>query len=609
MKRGGLLIGVGAVLIAASCVNPFAGLDRFGTGGSAGRVTVSTNLTSARTVVPDFSTAIDSFEVVLTSHDGYDAKTAMVTLPAIAHTFDSIQTGTWDIAVTAKKGGVTVGSGSAFDQTIEAGTTHSVVVPVSFIQSSGTGSLALAISFPSSETGVDYVEGLIDGTTIVPILSPNGASLEGTFAQTNLAAGAHDLVMTFKRGGSTGTVAAVFTEAVNIWANLTSDRWIDENGQAVAVRGFTEADFFNATASLSSLQISAGSITFVPSTYVYNGGTITDPKVTLSATGTVAGQYLEYRLNGGAWIELQPGVGSAPVSLNAGANTIDVRVTAPDRATTKSYTVVVQRTLTIDHTNFDPSTLSDAEVARAAQLNVYFEHASVGGNIFSDPTNGFDLLTSMNSRYSSGHVHWDIGGDLPGTPPDAEWYAAHQDVADWFTSNRGLADVYRGNPGAEAKQSVFENSMEWASLAGHLDVASFKYCWIDTPSITSGTPDGPTMFEQTKAEMEALENANPGIVLLWWTVPLQSTEAYPDRQTYNDLVRSYCAQNGKWLLDIADLESHDDSGDLYAMDVAGQALEIIFTDYTYDGGHLTSEGKVKIAEAYWKLIGEIAKTR
>ena len=600
------MIVSGAALVAASCVNPFAVLDRIGLR-TGGRVTVSTNMTAIRTVIPDLSAAFDSFEVTLMSHDGYDPKTATVNLPASAHTFDSVESGTWDINVTAKKGGVTVGGGTSPGQSIAPGTTINVVVPISILQDNGTGSLSLSVSVPL-ETDVDYVEGVIDGTILPLNLTQDGSYRDGTFVRADLAAGSHSLVMTFTRGGPTGTPAGTFIEAVNIWPNLTSDRWIDGSGQAVPVRDFTAADFLDANASLLNLQISAGSISFDPSTYNYDGGSTTAPKVTVVATGAVPGQTLQYQVNGGGWSLPNPsGAASTPLPLGTGPNTVDVLVTAPDRATTRTYSVTLTRVRTIiDHTNFDPSTLSDQEVAQAALLNVYFEHASVGGNIFSDGTNGFDTLRSAEPRYTSGRVHWDIEGDWPATSPDPDWYSGHQSIADWVAANHGLTDVGRGNPGAETKLMVFRNSMLWTSLTAHLDVASFKFCWIDNPAETPGTPGGSTMFDLTRTEMEELEAANPGIIFLWWTQPLESNVAYDDRQTYNDLVRAYCAERGKWLLDLADLESHDDSGTAY---VDSQNRELLFSGYTPDWGHLYNPPAVKMAKAYWKLIGEIAKLR
>jgi uncharacterized repeat protein (TIGR02543 family) len=237
----------------------------------------------------------------------------------------------------------------------------------------------------------------------------------------------------------------------------------------------------------------------------------------------------------------------------------------------------------IDHMNYDPSALSDAEIAKAATLDVYFEHASVGGNI----VDGIDALAKATPRYSSGRTSG---------APDPAWWATHN----------GLGDYQRGNPGNTAKISQFTTDMT-AAMGAAVNVAMYKFCFIDSPSSASD------LFATAKAAMESLEVKYPSMTFVWWTMPI-TTASYtgdtvaqrPDRQSYNELVRSYCKANDKWLIDIADIESHDDSG---VAITNGSGLELLYSSYSSDGGHLNEAGEKKIALAYWKLIGEIGKTK
>lgn len=238
----------------------------------------------------------------------------------------------------------------------------------------------------------------------------------------------------------------------------------------------------------------------------------------------------------------------------------------------------------ISHENYDPSDLSDEEIAAAAALDVYFEHASVGENVCA----GIDTLIGVPTRYACAHTTGDSGALL---------------ASNWFGNNDGLGDNSRGNPGAEAKLSYFNTSLG-GDLATKIDVAMFKFCWIDGPS------DPNALFASTKTMMDNLESAHPAITFVWWTMPIETTfnEEFNDaeRLIFNALVREHCLENGKWLLDIADLESHDDTG-AAVVDASGNAL--LCPAYTYDGGHLDADGQLKLAKAYWKLIAEIAKTR
>jgi len=236
----------------------------------------------------------------------------------------------------------------------------------------------------------------------------------------------------------------------------------------------------------------------------------------------------------------------------------------------------------INHTNFDPASVSDADILAAAALDVYFEHASVGQNIVG----GIDALAIAQPRYTSGRTS---------SPSPA-----------WYDSNNGLGDNDRGNPGASAKISGFTNSMDASSglLPSKLDVATYKFCWIDLDGNDDDPTDGTALFNAAKAAMEILQADYPGVVFVWWTMPIERDSAYTERQEYNDAVRAYCSSNDQWLLDIADLESHNDSG---VAQLDGSNRELLYDEYTDDGGHLNAAGSQKLAKAYWKLLAEIAK--
>jgi hypothetical protein len=234
----------------------------------------------------------------------------------------------------------------------------------------------------------------------------------------------------------------------------------------------------------------------------------------------------------------------------------------------------------VNHTNFDPASLSDADIAKAAALDVYFEHASVGQDI----VNGIDAL---GGRYTSDRVSWNSEITYPAWSGDPAWFDTHD----------GLADNQRGNPSNFEKISFFQAAVT-PTLSSKIDVASFKFCFIDTP-------DDASLFNSAKAAMETLQTTCPDVVFVWWTMPIETTSML-QRQIYNDSVRAYCSANSQWLLDIADLESHDDSG---SPQVDGSGRELLYSGYTSDGGHLNPAGAAKMAKAYWKLIAEIAKAR
>jgi lysophospholipase L1-like esterase len=105
--------------------------------------------------------------------------------------------------------------------------------------------------------------------------------------------------------------------------------------------------------------------------------------------------------------------------------------------------------------------------------------------------------------------------------------------------------------------------------------------------------------------MTLLQATYPDVTFVWWTMAIETT-SNAGRQTYNDLVRSYCKANEQWLFDIAAIESHTGAG---VLQLDGSNREILYSGYSADGGHPNDAGALKLAKAYWRLIAEIAKTR
>ncbi|OJX40463.1 MAG: hypothetical protein BGO78_05565 [Chloroflexi bacterium 44-23] len=108
-------------------------------------------------------------------------------------------------------------------------------------------------------------------------------------------------------------------------------------------------------------------------------------------------------------------------------------------------------------------------------------------------------------------------------------------------------------------------------------------------------------------DLEALEDRYPNKTFVYWTASLARTIGSADAQSFNDQMRSWAAQNGKILIDIAAIESHAPNGTACRN---SQGYEIICKDYTTEanGGHLgsVSGGKIRIAKAIWVTLAQIA---
>lgn len=241
----------------------------------------------------------------------------------------------------------------------------------------------------------------------------------------------------------------------------------------------------------------------------------------------------------------------------------------------------------INHTNFSAAAIPDSYLAETKKLDVYFEHASVGINI----CDALASLAATNSAYTFNRGSWNTN--------DGTEIA--QDIPDWYAANDGFGDNSRGNPGFERKLYGFAERLGQKGLASAIDVASFKFCFIDDDLGSYGTAQD--AFTAVAAQMANLEAAYPNVTFVWWTIPV-TTSGSGLADAYNALVREYCAVSGKYLIDIADIECHDPEGNRQT--AAGSGYETLYASYTDDGGHLNAAGGERVAQAWWAMLARIS---
>ena len=204
-----------------------------------------------------------------------------------------------------------------------------------------------------------------------------------------------------------------------------------------------------------------------------------------------------------------------------------------------------------DHAATTLASIPDAALAPAASLRLLLRHASVGGNI----DGGLDTLQGQSAKY---------------------------DRSRWIFENRG-------NPGWQAK--VDDLVTQAAARSSSYDVLTMKFCYIDSDA----------SFTYYRDKMLQLETGYPAKRFVWWTMPIE-TSSNAARQVFNDQVRAYARANGKVLFDIADVEAYNAAGQRRT-DIDGR--EILWPEWTSDGGHLSSAGAVRVASAWWWLMARL----
>lgn len=215
-----------------------------------------------------------------------------------------------------------------------------------------------------------------------------------------------------------------------------------------------------------------------------------------------------------------------------------------------------------------------------------FAHASVGANMVEGMT---ALHTENATRYQLVFQTYGDGSQI--YPPPA------------VTVPGTVYDAPRGNPGWSAKFAMFDSAVRnlgWRSPK--IDIAMNKLCYIDTDADVSAY----------LTSMTALESGYPATVFVYMTMPLQSGSGADGANilatNYNNAVRAHCAAAGRILLDIADIESYDTSGNHNTFVYQGHTYERMWSGYTTDGGHLNALGSRRVALGWYAAAAAIGNT-
>lgn len=222
-------------------------------------------------------------------------------------------------------------------------------------------------------------------------------------------------------------------------------------------------------------------------------------------------------------------------------------------------------------------TLPMATMNAIGQQKWLFTHASVGGN----------MIDGMQALHDSDASRYPLVMETSG-----DWNSIFDPPA--TTAPGTIYDAPRGNPGWETKFAMFDQAVRTQGWhAPKIGIAMDKLCFIDQDA-------NPTNYITS---MTALERDHPGTVFVYTTMPLESG---PDadwsnilRTDYNNAVRSHCQSGNHVLFDIADIESHDPSGNPVTFTNEGRIYQRMYAGYTDDGGHLDATGQQRVALGWY----------
>ena len=240
------------------------------------------------------------------------------------------------------------------------------------------------------------------------------------------------------------------------------------------------------------------------------------------------------------------------------------------------------RYIVADHNvikNFD--IVPDSLLSKAIPLRLMLRHASIGAQIDL----GLDCIQGTRTnpkectlfpQYKYDRRNWDL------QPRDnSGWYGK---VDDFITQVQEQLDSF--------------------------DVFSFKFCYldgIDGLDHCSKPNDIIKPWNYLKDKMEWLEAKFPAKKIIWWTIPLtQSGQQCTD--SLNKRIRQYAKENGKYLFDIADIESYDTTG-THLTSLSG--WEMAFCGYCGEkppgpSCHPNWPGSIILGKAIWWMMANIA---
>lgn len=236
----------------------------------------------------------------------------------------------------------------------------------------------------------------------------------------------------------------------------------------------------------------------------------------------------------------------------------------------------------------------DSDFDRFAGKRVFFGHQSVGANILDG------LAAAYREHSTPAPAVIDVTGSSAGAAVPA--------------SGGVIAHAFIGSNGDPAgKMRDFDARLR-AGLAGHVDVAVMKLCYVD---VTRDT-DAAALFGTYRKTLDALQRDYPNVVFLHATVPLTteprrttmiknvlkrdpgSSADNVVREAYNALIRT--TYPGNRVLDIAALESTEPQGTRVGGSRDGSPYYALYPGYASDDGHLNTGGAAKVASELVRLV-------
>lgn len=245
--------------------------------------------------------------------------------------------------------------------------------------------------------------------------------------------------------------------------------------------------------------------------------------------------------------------------------------------------------------NAEEKKTAEKTLERLSGAKIFFGHQSVGFNIID----GLNDISSQLPEKKLNIVETSNPADF-GKP-----VFAHAKVGTNGDPSSKLADFGR---------------IMASGVGEKVDIAFFKFCYVD---ITAKS-DVDAIFSEYSEKMSELKAKYPKVTFVHVTVPLMVIDrgfkarikallGRADQTVLQDnakrnafnalLLKKYKGQEP--VFDLASLEATTPEGTMKSFEFGGNRYIALYPGYTFDGGHLNSRGRQRIAEELLSMLSSL----